>query len=67
MKRKIRVVDSQCWNEADFARWDEIELQAMLEHAEAQIAARQTISQPEVKARIAARKKAVAEHEATDE
>jgi prevent-host-death family protein len=40
--------------EEDLARLDELELQAMLVEAEAQIAARQTISHQDVKARMAA-------------
>ncbi|MBS1807698.1 MAG: type II toxin-antitoxin system prevent-host-death family antitoxin [Acidobacteria bacterium] len=40
--------------EEDLARLDEFELQAMLQQAEAQIAARQTITHQEVKARLTA-------------
>ena len=43
--------------EADLTRLDELELQAMLVQAEAQIAAQQTISHQEVKERMAARMK----------
>lgn len=43
--------------EEDLARLDELELQAMLAQAEAQVAARQTISHQEVKERMAAKLK----------
>jgi prevent-host-death family protein len=43
--------------EADLARLDELELQSMLAVAETQIAARQTVSHQQVKARIAERMK----------
>jgi prevent-host-death family protein len=43
--------------EADLTRLDELELQAMLQQAEANIAAQQTISHQEVKERMAARMK----------
>lgn len=43
--------------EEDMTRLDELELQAMLVQAEAQIAARQTLSHQQVKERMAARMK----------
>lgn len=43
--------------EEDLARLDELELQAMLAQAEAQIAARQTLSHQEVKQRMTAKQK----------